>query len=227
MHLLIKVLQKYFHTLTRYDESKPAYQSNGLKSQPLSDSKVIKITLLNPTNVIEHLDDAKFTAMVKGEYQIKKVKIKDEIKKSKNKDTISIPFTFDRSTKVGLIQPGDLFFGCITADGYSSSENSMRGQTYKTLRQIKRVTRSTNDKIKKYTFFFIIINQLFYSLSSLFFLAFKIIFIHGMKIFLFFIILIRIQMVSIHYRIQFTCRYFCQGFIYIWIHKSMWKLCMS
>ena len=33
-------------------------------------------------------------------------------KKSNNKDTISIPFTFDRSTKVGLIQPGDLFFGC-------------------------------------------------------------------------------------------------------------------
>ena len=115
---------KIFSSLTRYDESKPAYQSNGLKSQPLSDSKVIKITLLNPTNVIEHLDDAKFTAMVKGEYQIKKVKINDEIKKSNNKDTICIPFTFDRSSKVGLIQPGDLFFGCITGDGYSLSENS-------------------------------------------------------------------------------------------------------
>ena len=115
---------KLFSTLTRYDESKTAYQSNSLKSQPLSDSKAIKITLVNPTNVIEHLDNAKFVAMVKGEYQIKKVNIKDEIKKSKNKDTISIPFTFDRSTKIGLIQPGDLFFGCITADGYSSSENS-------------------------------------------------------------------------------------------------------
>jgi len=57
--------------------------------------------------------------MVKEEYQIKKVNINDEIKKSKNKDTIRIPFTFDRSTKIGLIQPGDLFFGCITADGYS------------------------------------------------------------------------------------------------------------
>ena len=73
---------------------KPAYQSNGLKSQPLSDSKVIKITLLNPTNVIEHLDDAKFTAMVKGEYQIKKVKINDEIKKSNNKDTIMYSIYF-------------------------------------------------------------------------------------------------------------------------------------
>jgi hypothetical protein len=84
---------------------------------------VIKITLLNPTIVIEHLDDAKFTAMVKGKYQIKKVKINDEIKKS-NKDTMCIPFTFDRSTKIGLIQPGDLFFGCITGERYSFSENS-------------------------------------------------------------------------------------------------------
>ena len=79
---------------------------------------------MNPTNVIEHLDYAKFAAMVKGEYQIKKITIKEEIKKSKNKDTISIPFTFDINTNIGLIQPGDLFFGCITADGYSSSENS-------------------------------------------------------------------------------------------------------
>ena len=81
---------KIFSTLTRYNESTPAYQSNSLKSQPQSDSKVIKITLLNLTNVIEHLDNAKFTTMVKGEYQIKKVKINDEIKKSNNKDTNSI-----------------------------------------------------------------------------------------------------------------------------------------
>jgi hypothetical protein len=115
---------KIFSTLTRFDESSAAYQSNSVNSLPPSNSKEVKITLLNPTNVIEHLDEAKFAAMVKGEYQIKKINIKDEIKKSKNKDTISIPFTFDINTKIGQIQPGDLFFGCITADGYSSSENS-------------------------------------------------------------------------------------------------------
>ena len=48
---------KLFSTLTRYDESKTTYQSNSLKSQPLSGSKAIKITLLNPTNVIKHLDN--------------------------------------------------------------------------------------------------------------------------------------------------------------------------
>ncbi len=115
---------KIFSTLTRFDESSASYQSSSANSVPLSNSKEVKITLLNPTNVIQHLDYAKFAAMVKGEYQIKKINIKDEIKKSKNKDTISVPFTFDINTKIGRIQPGDLFFGCITADGYSSSENS-------------------------------------------------------------------------------------------------------
>jgi hypothetical protein len=38
----------------------------------VKDSKEIKIILTNPTNVIEHLDNAKFVAMVKGDYQIKK-----------------------------------------------------------------------------------------------------------------------------------------------------------
>jgi len=119
-----KASPKIFSTLTKFDESSVAYQSSIVNLLPLSKSSEVKITLLNPTNVIEHLDYAKFAVMVKGEYQIKKINIKDEIKKSKNKDLISVPFTFDINTKIGLIQPGDLFFGCITADGYSSSENS-------------------------------------------------------------------------------------------------------
>src|ERR671912_2071177 len=104
---------KIFSTLTKFDESSAAYQSSSVNLLPPSNNKEVKITILNPTNVIEHLDDAKFAAMIKGEYQIKKINIKDEIKKSKNKDTISIPFTFDINTEIGQIQPGDLFFGCI------------------------------------------------------------------------------------------------------------------
>jgi hypothetical protein len=63
---------KIFSTLTRFDESSVAYQSSGLTSPASPNSKEVKITLLNPTNVIEHLDNAKFVAMIKGEYQIKK-----------------------------------------------------------------------------------------------------------------------------------------------------------
>ena len=45
LHLLDKGSLKYFHHLLDTMKVTPVYQSIGLKSQPLSDSKVIKITL--------------------------------------------------------------------------------------------------------------------------------------------------------------------------------------
>jgi hypothetical protein len=60
-------------------------------------------------------------AMIKGEYQIKKIDAQKEIEKADKKSTserLSIPFTFDRNTEVGLIEPGDMFFGCVTSDEF-------------------------------------------------------------------------------------------------------------
>jgi hypothetical protein len=111
-----------FSALNKFDTSVSMYQS--AVNPAIQDNKEIKIILTNPTNVIEHLDNAKFVAMVKGDYQIKKINIKDEIKKSKDKNVLRVPFTFNTNTEIGPIQIGDFFFGCITADGYSSSENS-------------------------------------------------------------------------------------------------------
>jgi hypothetical protein len=111
-----------FSALNKYDTSVSMYQS--ALNAGVQDSKEIKIILTNPTNVIEHLDNAKFVAMIKGDYQIKKININDEIKKSKDKNVLKVPFTFNTNTEIGPIQIGDFFFGCITADGYSSSENS-------------------------------------------------------------------------------------------------------
>jgi len=81
---------------------------------------------LNPVGAknIKNLNDMKFTAMVKGEYQIKKINVKEELKKSKDKSMLNIPFTFNSNTEIGPIQIGDFFFGCLTAEGYSSIENS-------------------------------------------------------------------------------------------------------
>ena len=62
--------------------------------------------------------------MINGEYQIKNINVKEELKKSNNQDIMSIPFTFNTNTEIGPVQIGDFFFGCITASGYSSSENS-------------------------------------------------------------------------------------------------------
>lgn len=111
-----------FSALNKYDTSVLMYQS--AINAGLKESKEIKIILTNPIDVIEHLDNALFVAMVKGDYQIKKINIKNEIEKSKDKDVLKVPFTFKTNTEVGPIQIGDFFFGCITADGYSSSENS-------------------------------------------------------------------------------------------------------
>jgi hypothetical protein len=115
---------KIFSTLTKFEETSSVYQASSVKSSP--DSKDVQITLLNPVGAknIKNLDYVKFTAMVKGEYQIKKINVKEELKKSKDKSMLNIPFTFNSNTEIGPIQIGDFFFGCLTAEGYSSSENS-------------------------------------------------------------------------------------------------------
>ncbi|HKO41084.1 MAG TPA: hypothetical protein VJU85_07460, partial [Nitrososphaeraceae archaeon] len=116
-----------FSTMNKFIESSSIYQASR-KTSPLADSnnKEVKITLLNPLDAkkIKDLDNVQFTAMVKGEYQIKKMNIKDEIKKSKIKDTLKVPFTFNRNTDIGPVQVGDYYFGCITANDYWSKEHS-------------------------------------------------------------------------------------------------------
>jgi hypothetical protein len=115
---------KIFSTLTKFEETSSVYQASSVKSSP--DSKDVKIILLNPVSAknIKNLDYMKFTAMVKGEYQIKKINVKEELKKSKDKSMLNIPFTFNPNTEIGPIQIGDFFYGCLTAEGYSSLENS-------------------------------------------------------------------------------------------------------
>ena len=60
-------------------------------------------------------------AMIKGEYQIKKIDGQQEIEKGDKKSSnerLSIPFIFDRKTEVGLIESGDMFFGCVISDEF-------------------------------------------------------------------------------------------------------------
>jgi hypothetical protein len=116
-----------FSTMNKFVESSSLYQASS-KTSPLANSnnKEVKITLLNPLDAkkIKDLDNVQFTAMVKGEYQIKKMDIKNEIKKLKIKDTLKVPFVFNAQTGIGPIQIGDYYFGCITANDYWSKEHS-------------------------------------------------------------------------------------------------------
>jgi hypothetical protein len=116
-----------FSTINKFVESSSIYQANSKTSSLVdSNNKEVKITLLNPLDAkkIKDLDNVQFTAMVKGEYQIKKMNIKNEIKKSTIKDTLKVPFTFNRNTDIGPVQVGDYYFGCITANDYWSKEHS-------------------------------------------------------------------------------------------------------
>ena len=119
-----------FSTMKKFAESSSIYQAAIKTPSPSvannNNNNEVKITLVNPIDakIIKDLDNVQFTAMVKGEYQIKKIDIKNEIKKSKIKDTLKVPFTFSKNTGIGPIQIGDFFFGCITANDYSSAEHS-------------------------------------------------------------------------------------------------------
>jgi hypothetical protein len=120
-----------FSTMTKFAEGSTLYQAALYTPSPAAadsnkNNKEVKITLLNPLDAkkIKDLDNVQFTAMVKGEYQIKKMNIKNEIKKSKIKDTLKVPFTFNRNTDIGPVQVGDYYFGCITANDYWSKEHS-------------------------------------------------------------------------------------------------------
>ncbi len=118
-----------FSTMTKFAEGSTLHQA-ALKTPSSADSnknnKEVKITLLNPLDAkkIKDLDNVQFTAMVKGEYQIKKLDIKNEIKKSKIKDTLKVPFVFNSNTDIGPVLVGDYYFGCITANDYWSKEHS-------------------------------------------------------------------------------------------------------
>ena len=118
-----------FSTMNKFSESLSLYQASNKIPPSLSannSNREVKITLLNPLDAkkIKDLDNVQFTAMVKGEYQIKKMDIKNEIKKSKIKNTLKVPFVFNSNTGIGPVQIGDYYFGCITANDYWSKEHS-------------------------------------------------------------------------------------------------------
>ncbi|MGI9011119.1 MAG: hypothetical protein ACR2F1_08025 [Nitrososphaeraceae archaeon] len=114
---------KLFYTLKKFTESSVLYKT---KSSPSSSTKEtpkeVKLRIDVPIHDNKKINDMYLVAMIKGEYQIKKIDAQNEIEKEGNKKSISarleIPFTFDRNTEVGLIEPGDMFFGCVTSDEF-------------------------------------------------------------------------------------------------------------
>ena len=117
---------KVFYTLKKFTESNILYKTNSPSSSSSSSTKenpneVVKLRIDVPIHDNKKINDMYVVAMIKGEYQIKKIDAQNEIEKGdkkSNSERLSIPFTFNRNTEVGPIERGDMFFGCVTSDEF-------------------------------------------------------------------------------------------------------------
>ena len=111
---------KLFYTLKKFSESNTLYKTNP-SSSTKETPKEVNLRIDVPIHDNKKINDMYLVAMIKGEYQIKKIDAQNEIEKGEkksNSERLSIPFTFNRDTEVGLIEPGDMFFGCVTSDEF-------------------------------------------------------------------------------------------------------------
>jgi hypothetical protein len=114
---------KLFYTLKKFSESNALYKTtnNNNPSTTKETPKEVKLRIDVPIHDNKKINDMYVVAMIKGESHIKKIDVQNEIEEGDQKNTnerLSIPFTFDRKTEVGLIEPGDMFFACVTSDEF-------------------------------------------------------------------------------------------------------------
>ena len=76
---------------------------------PLSDRKDVK--------------DLKVVAMIKGEFESKTIDAQKMLKQSDD-NTLMVPLVFDKIPEIGVIQQGDLFFACVSADELNPPEGT-------------------------------------------------------------------------------------------------------
>jgi hypothetical protein len=112
---------KLFYTLNKFSKSSLIYKTKGNQSIIKEIPQEVKFNIDVPIHDNKNINDMYVVAMIKGENQIKKIYAQNEIEKGDKKSTserLSIPFTFDRKTELGLIEPGDMFFACVTSDEF-------------------------------------------------------------------------------------------------------------
>ena len=112
---------KLFYTLKKFNKSSLIYKTKGNQSIIKEIPQEVKFNIDVPIHDNKNINDMYVVAMIKGENQIKKIDAQNEIEKGDKKSTserLSIPFTFDRKTELGLIEPGDMFFACVTSEEF-------------------------------------------------------------------------------------------------------------
>ena len=134
---------RLFYTLKKFSESNALYKTNGSPSSSTKETpKEVNLRIDVPIHDNKKINDMYVVAMIKGEYQIKKIDAQSEIEKGDKKsisERLSIPFTFDRNTEVGLIEPGDMFFGCVTSDEFPDQNSDCEKRIITDLSKIGQV----------------------------------------------------------------------------------------
>jgi hypothetical protein len=131
-----------FSTMKKYSESKAKYNAfktfyltkQKTKEANVSESELVKITINVPISDAKNIEDMNVVSMVKGESKIKTIDVQKALKDGNIKNgKIPVQFTFDKQTEVGLIQPGDLFFGCVTSDEFPDQNSDCEKRMLKDL----------------------------------------------------------------------------------------------
>ncbi|HJU59554.1 MAG TPA: hypothetical protein VJ583_07370 [Nitrososphaeraceae archaeon] len=137
---------KLFYTLKKFSESNALYKKTNNNNNNLSSTqetpKEVKLRINVPIHDNKKINDMYIVAMVKGEYQIKEIDVQNELEKGDKKSSnerLLIPFTFDRNTEVGLIEPGDMFFGCATSDEFPNQNSDCEKKVIKDLYKIDQL----------------------------------------------------------------------------------------
>ncbi|HLN34577.1 MAG TPA: hypothetical protein VK250_04775 [Nitrososphaeraceae archaeon] len=129
---------KLFFTMKKYSESNAFYNTK-LNSIDDQNPENIKITIIVPVYDAKDIEDMNVVGMVKGLYQIKTINVQDELNKGSKNDQILVPFIFDRQTEAGLIQPGDMFFGCATSDEFPNQNSDCEKKILKDLNGLNSI----------------------------------------------------------------------------------------
>jgi hypothetical protein len=122
-----------FSTMKKYSKSNAFYKTR----QSSVDDKMpekIKITIKVPVYDAKDIEDMNVVGMIKGEYQIKTINVQDELNKGVKNERISVPLIFDRQTELGPIQPGDMFFACVTSDEFPDQNSDCEKRILKNLK---------------------------------------------------------------------------------------------
>ena len=110
---------RLFSTLNKFNDSINYNKLNG-NGNPAA--KEVKINVKVPLDdAIDDVDQISVIGMVRGEYKVETINAKEALEKQgdNNDEILDVPFVFNRVTEAGIIQSGDIFFGCVAGEDLS------------------------------------------------------------------------------------------------------------